>query len=211
MGYALAMAFGLYLHSDNATKDGILTFLQDRRLVVVSGPSGVGKGTLISRLVERYPGIFATTVSHTTRQPRPDEVDGKQYHFVTREQFRLLVQKDAFVEHNVFTVDYYGTSKQTIKDLQVKGKIVILDIERNGLNKIKDSGLDVRSVFISPPSVDALKTRLEARGTDSLVGIQRRISAATVEMRNSGVYDKVIINDDLDKAYREFEAWMLGR
>jgi guanylate kinase len=132
---------------------------------------------------------------------------------VSLDEFESLVQADGFLEHTVFSNNRYGTSKKTIEEQMAKGKVVILDIEMNGLAKIK-SQFDVRSVFISPPSLQELQSRLESRATESNENIQRRVAQASIEMENAekpGVHDNIIINNNLDKACEELEQWILGQ
>ncbi|CAH0047769.1 unnamed protein product [Clonostachys solani] len=194
--------------------DLILESYQDRRPIVISGPSGVGKGTLIGRLLERYSDTLATTVSHTTRQPRPGEVNHEAYHFICTQEFESLIENNAFVEYTFFSGNYYGTSRQTIKDQQAKGKIPILEIEMSGITQIKkNKALDMRFVFISPPSLQALEERLHKRGTESAKSIERRLEQAKVEMEQAkipGFHDIIIVNKNLEEAYIELEEWVSG-
>ncbi|POR38357.1 Guanylate kinase [Tolypocladium paradoxum] len=183
----------------------------DHRPIVVSGPSGVGKGTLYNLLFQRHPDTFCLSVSHTTRAPRDGEQDGVHYHFVPMESFEDLIAKDGFVEHAKFSGNRYGTSKMTIEEQTNKGKVVLLDIEMEGVKQIKQSSISARYVFISPPSVEVLESRLRGRGTEKEENIQRRLAQAKNELEYSqipGVHDKVIVNDDLEKAYKEFEDFV---
>ncbi|PHH88891.1 hypothetical protein CDD83_6903 [Cordyceps sp. RAO-2017] len=183
----------------------------DRRPVVVSGPSGVGKGTLYNRLFERHPDAFCLSVSHTTRAPRDGERDGVHYHFVPMDAFEALIARDGFVEHAKFSGNRYGTSKMTIEDQTRKGRVVLLDIEMEGVKQIKQSDMEARYVFIAPPSLDVLESRLRGRGTEKEESIQKRLAQARNELEYSqtpGVHDKVIVNDDLEKAYNEFEEFV---
>ncbi|VUC26834.1 unnamed protein product [Clonostachys rosea] len=209
------MAFGpSELDIRSAGLDLTLKPYKDRRPIVISGPSGVGKGTLIARLLERYPGTLATTVSHTTRQPRPGEVNHEAYHFLSTKEFESLIKSNAFLEYTFFSGNYYGTSRQTIKDQQAKGKIPILEIEMSGITQIKQNKfLDMRFAFISPPSLEALEERLNKRGTESAKSIERRLEQAKFEMEHAqipGSHDIIIVNKDLDEAYRELEEWVSG-
>jgi len=182
----------------------------------VSGPSGVGKGTLISRLLERHPDVFVTTISHTTRQPRPGELESgnNTYHFVNFAEFQSLIDQNAFVEHTFFSGNHYGTSWQTILDQQGKEKIVILDIDMNGVKNIRDTSkhFAVRCAFIAPPSLQVLEDRLRSRGTETDASIRTRLAQAGLEIGfadTRGVDDILIINHGLDDAYRRFEEWAL--
>lgn len=188
--------------------------LQDRRPVIISGPSGVGKGTLIDRLFNAHPDVFALTVSHTTRPPRPGEVEGRNYYYVSREDFASLIAQDAMVEYTEFSGNYYGTSKQTVADQESKGRVVVLDIEMHGIQQIKaNKSLDARCVFIKPPSFEELEQRLRQRGTETEEEVQRRLRRAKYELDSADsaeVYDLVIVNDDLDRAFREVEKFVFG-
>lgn len=165
--------------------------------VVISGPSGVGKGTLIGLLFERHPDTFAFSVSHTTRNPRNGEQNGINYHFVTKEAFQELKQSDGFVESAQFGSNFYGTSKATIEEQTAKGRVVVLDIEMEGVKQIRASDLEARFVFIAPPSEEELERRLRGRGTDAEKDILTRLAQAKKELdysKESGVHDKIIEN-----------------
>ncbi|KAI1400508.1 guanylate kinase [Hypoxylon fuscum] len=185
---------------------------QDRRPIIISGPSGVGKGTLIQRLFDAHPAVFTTTVSHTTRKPRTGEVEGVTYFYVSPSEFSSLVSKDAFVEHACFSGHYYGTSKQTIADQTVKGLVVVLDIDMQGVKQVKaSSDIDALYVFIKPPSFEKLEARLRSRSTEKEEDIQKRLAQAKVELEYAdtpGVHDAIIVNDDLEKAYQELEEFI---
>ncbi|KAG6027887.1 hypothetical protein E4U41_000815 [Claviceps citrina] len=184
---------------------------QDRRPLVISGPSGVGKGTLYKRLFDNHPDTFCLSVSHTTRGPRPGEQDAVDYHFVTMEAFEDLISKDGFVEHAKFGGNRYGTSKMTIEEQTKKGKVVLLDIEMEGVKQIKQSSIAARYIFIAPPSLSALEARLRGRGTEDEASVQKRLAQAHQELEFSktpGVHDKIIVNDDLDAAYKELEDYI---
>jgi guanylate kinase len=184
-------------------------------LIVISGPSGAGKGTLIQNLLNNHPDKFATTVSHTTRSPRVGEVDGVAYFFVSPSTFGSLISQDAFVEHTSFGGHHYGTSYQTIADQRAKRRMVVLDIEMQGVMQMKqmkaDPDFDPRYVFIKTPSFEVLETRLRKRGTETEESIQRRLAQAKVELEYAetpGVHDKIIVNDNKQKAYRELEEFI---
>ncbi|KAH9904002.1 guanylate kinase [Xylariomycetidae sp. FL2044] len=185
----------------------------DSRPFVIAGPSGVGKGTLYNMLFERHPGLFTFSVSHTTRNPRPGEQDGVHYHFVTKEKFKELIAQDGFVEHAQFGDNLYGTSKAAIQEKSSEGKVVVLDIEMEGVKQVKASSMDARYVFILPPSDEELERRLRGRGTETEASIQKRLAQAKKELefgRTEGTFDKLIVNDDLDRAYKELDEWVLG-
>lgn len=171
------------------------TLPTDRRPLVISGPSGVGKGTLFALLRERHPDTFTLSVSHTTRAPRDGEAHGEHYYFVTHGDFEDLIAKDGFVEHAQFSGNRYGTSKQTIKDQTEKGKVVVLDIEMEGVKQIKQSGMDARYVFVAPPSEEELEKRLRGRGTEKEESVQKRLKQAKLELeysRTPGVHDLIV-------------------
>lgn len=183
----------------------------DRRPLLISGPSGVGKGTLYNRLFASHPDTFTLSVSHTTRGPRPGETDGKDYHFVPMEDFEALIAKDGFVEHAKFGGNRYGTSKATIEEQTAKGRVVVLDIEMEGVKQIKKSAIDARYIFIAPPSLEALEQRLRGRGTETEESIQKRLTQAHNELeyaKTPGVHDFVLVNDDLDEAYKKLEEYV---
>jgi guanylate kinase len=186
--------------------------LPDRRPIVISGPSGVGKGTLRQKLFDAYPDTFALTVSHTTRKPRPGEVDGVDYFFTTPSTFTSLISQDSFVEHARFGDNYYGTSKQTIADQTAKGRVVVLEVEMEGVKQMRaSSSIDARYVFIKPPALETLEARLKGRSTENAGDIQKRLAQAKVELEfadTPGVHDKIIVNDDLDKAFEELHKFV---
>lgn len=182
----------------------------DRRPLVISGPSGVGKGTLCNRLFE-IPDTFAFSVSHTTRAPRAGEKHGTHYHFVTRDEFEALAAANGFVEHAEFGGNRYGSSRATLAEQAESGRVPVLDIEMEGVKQIRQSGLPARFVFIAPPSTAELERRLRGRGTESEASILKRLKQAEVEMeyaKTPGVHDKIIVNEDLDAAYRELEDFV---
>ncbi|KAM0561581.1 hypothetical protein ACHAPJ_002749 [Fusarium lateritium] len=182
----------------------------DRRPLVICGPSGVGKGTLIKLLFGRHPETFTLSVSHTTRSPRDGETDGVEYHFVTKDAFRDLIAKDGFVEHAQFGSNLYGTSKATIQEQTAKGQVVVLDIEMEGVKQVKASSIDARYVFVSPPDTEELEKRLRGRGTETEESIQQRLTRAQDELAwaRSAEFDKILVNDDLEKTYQELDAFV---
>ncbi|KII85766.1 hypothetical protein PLICRDRAFT_114960 [Plicaturopsis crispa FD-325 SS-3] len=183
------------------------------RPLVLSGPSGVGKSTLLKRLFAEFPDKFGFSVSHTTRAPRPGEVDGKDYHFVPVQTFTQLIKDGAFIEHAQFSGNFYGTSFQTVRAVAAQGRRCILDIEAQGVRQIKATTLNPVYLFISPPSLGALRERLAGRGTDTEAAVQKRLATALKEIayaQEPGVHDVVIVNDDLDRAYELFKRVALG-
>lgn len=188
--------------------------LQDLRPIVVSGPSGVGKGTLVQRLFDAHPDTFGFTISHTTRKPRRGEVDGAAYFFVSPSEFSSLHSQGAFVEHAYFSGNYYGTSQQTIEDQVNKGLVVVLDIELQGVKQMKaNPSIDARYVFIKPPSFEALEARLRARATENEEDIEKRLIQAKVELEyadSQATVDKIIVNDNIETAYEELDKFVFG-
>ena len=176
---------------------------------MVSGPSGSGKSTLLKRLFQDYPNRFDLSVSHTTRSPRPGEQHGREYNFTTRDDFLTLVDQGGFIEHAQFGSNLYGTSVQAVRDVADKGQICILDIEMEGVKSMKKTDLNPRYVFLQPPSLEILEQRLRARQTDKEEAISERLAQARneLEFANTGVHDKIIVNDDLERTYQEFRAF----
>ncbi|KAJ3134862.1 hypothetical protein HK100_003257 [Physocladia obscura] len=173
--------------------------------LVISGPSGVGKSTLLKRLFDKYPTSFGFSVSHTTRGPRPGEEDGKAYYFVTREKFDELVAANAFIEHTTFSSNSYGTSFETVQKVQDEGKICVLDVEMKGVQAIKNTTLNAKYIFISPANIAALEMRLRGRGTETEESIQKRVNSAAAEIAyaETGAHNKIIVNGDSeDKAFQ---------
>jgi len=185
------------------------------RPLVLFGPSGTGKSTLLKRLFANHPDKFGFSISHTTRSPRQGEANGKDYHFVTREDFVSLVNQDAFIEHAQFSGNMYGTSAKAVGDVAQLGRRCILDIDAQGVRLIKQNHPDLQPVFvfISPPSLPALRARLSGRGTETDETLKARLEAALEEIayaRGAGVHDVLIVNDELDRAYALLEKVALG-
>jgi len=183
------------------------------RPLVISGPSGVGKSTLLTRLFANHPAKFGFSVSHTTRSPRPGEVDGKHYYFVTQETFKQMIVNGAFIEHAQFSSNFYGTSFMTIQNVSGSGRRCILDIESEGVRQVKSTDLNPLYVFISPPSLASLKARLKGRGTETDESVAKRLATALKEVayaKQPGVHDLVIVNDNVDRAYNLLEKIALG-
>ncbi|MCJ8731120.1 hypothetical protein PDJAM_G00195760 [Pangasius djambal] len=182
------------------------------RPVVFSGPSGAGKSTLLKKLLKEFDGVFGFSVSHTTRKPRPGEENGKDYHYVSREDMEVGITKGEFIESAEFSGNMYGTSKAAVQAVQAQNLICILDIDMQGVKSIKKTNLNPIYVSIQPPSMDVLEKRLRARQTESEESLQKRLQAALVEMefsKKAGQFDVVIVNDDLDEAYEKLKAALL--
>ncbi|MBZ7986065.1 guanylate kinase [Campylobacter sp. Cr9] len=174
-------------------------------ILLISGPSGAGKSTLLERLAQDY-NDFYFSISATTRAPRVGEKEGVNYYYLTHEEFELGIKNDEFLEYANVHGNYYGTPLKPIYDALENGKNVILDIDVQGFRIVKDKlGKDFLSVFISPENEKVLKERLVCRGTESEDVISKRLHNATAEVQAIGRYDFFIINDDLDKAYKELK------
>ncbi|KAG8138682.1 putative Guanylate kinase isoform 2 protein [Naja naja] len=170
------------------------------RPVVLSGPSGAGKSTLLKKLLKDYDSVFGFSVSHTTRQPRPGEVNGKDYHFVTREEMQKEVDAGEFVEHAEFSGNIYGTSKAAIQAVQAQNQICILDIDLQGVRNIKKTDLNPIYISVQVPSIEIL--------TETEDSLQKRLQAAATDMelsKEAGLFDMIIINDDLEEAYMKLK------
>ncbi|KAL6755093.1 P-loop containing nucleoside triphosphate hydrolase protein, partial [Haematococcus lacustris] len=172
-------------------------------LLVVSGPSGVGKGTLIARLMALHPHRFGFCTSHTTRGPRPGEVDGQHYHFTTQSAMQSEIARGAFLEHASVHGNTYGTSLAAVAAVCSLGKLPLLDIDVQGARKVRSSVVGGRaaSVFVAPPSLPELEARLRGRATESEDRIQARLSAAAAEMEEAASYGDTVVNGQLDRAY----------
>jgi len=174
-------------------------------LLVISGPAGVGKGTINISLISRNSDI-RMSVSATTRQPRPGEIDGVHYFFKTEEEFQDMINKGAFLEYmRVFNTHYYGTPKSFVEQELAEGRSVILEIDVQGAMRVKAAYPDAVLIFIAPPSMSELKSRLIHRGTESSEAIDRRFETAYQEMKYINQYDYVVVNDILDLAIARTE------
>ncbi|XP_043832939.1 guanylate kinase isoform X1 [Dromiciops gliroides] len=174
------------------------------RPVVLSGPSGAGKSTLLKKLFQEYGNIFGFSVSHTTRSPRPGEENGKDYHFVTREEMQRDIDAGEFIEHAEFSGNMYGTSKAAVQAVQAMNRICVLDIDLQGVRNIKKTELHPIYISIQAPSLDILEKRLRDRKTETEESLKKRLAAAARDMESSqepNLFDLIIINDDLEEAY----------
>ena len=171
-------------------------------LVVVSGFSGAGKGTLMKELLKRYDN-YALSISATTRAPREGETDGKEYFFVTKEQFEKMRDERKLVEYAQYVNNYYGTPKEYVEQKMAEGKDVILEIEIQGALKVKKRFQDALLLFGTPPSAEELRRRLVGRGTETLEVINARLARAAEEASGMEAYDYLLINDDLDRCVEE--------
>lgn len=172
-------------------------------LIVLSGFSGAGKGTLMKRLFELHGEEYALSVSATTRAPRVGEEEGVAYFFKTNEEFEQMIAEDAFLEYAGYCDHYYGTPKAYVEEQLSKGKNVILEIEIQGALKVKEKRPDTLLLFVTPPNAEELKRRLVDRGTESADVIEARLSRASEEAKGVEAYDYLLVNDDLDTCVEE--------
>ena len=171
-------------------------------LVVVSGFSGAGKGTLMKKLVQEYDN-YALSVSATTREPRPGEMDGREYFFVSREEFKKRIAEDALIEYACYCDNYYGTPREYVEEQLEDGRDVILEIEIQGAHKVKQQYPDALTLFVMTPDAEELRYRLESRGTESAEVIEKRMQRAAKEAMGIEKYEYIVVNDNLEKCVDE--------
>ncbi len=174
-------------------------------LIVVSGFSGAGKGTLMKKLVAEYEG-YGLSISATTRKPRPGEEDGREYFFLTREEFEQRIADDALIEYAQYCGNYYGTPKDYVERQMALGRDVILEIEIQGALAVRQQYPDAILLFVTPPSAEELRRRLLGRGTETAEVIEERLRRAAEEAQGIEAYDYILINDDLETCVKEFHA-----
>ena len=179
---------------------------QNGLLIVLSGPSGVGKGTVRKALFESEGHNFTYSISMTTRQPRNGEIDGEDYYFVTREEFEKRIKEGKFLEYAEFVGNYYGTPIDKVEQNIAEGKEVVLEIEVEGARQVKEKMPDAVFIFIAPPSFNALYERLKRRGTERQEVITERLAKARRELRLMNDYDYIVINDDVENAADRIKA-----
>lgn len=177
------------------------------RSFIISGPSGVGKSTVLKGLMEKRGNLYFS-VSATTRQPRPGEEEGVHYHFLTLDTFREWIEQGEFLEHAEFVGNCYGTPRKYVYEAMDRGQDVILDIEVQGAMQVAEKMPEVVRIFIAPPSWSELERRLTARGTDTPEKIQGRLARAKEEVKLADTYDYFVINDSVENAVRELDAIM---
>ena len=180
--------------------------MRQSALITISAPSGAGKTSLVKALLEKRPDEVTVSVSHATRSMRPGEVDGRDYHFVSVEDFERRVEAGEFLEYARVFDNYYGTSRQPVEALLEQGRHVILEIDWQGARQVKQQIPETVSVFILPPSRDELRRRLTGRGTDDPAVIERRMADADREMAHFRDAEYLVINDDFDQALFDLEC-----
>ena len=178
-------------------------------LIVVSGFSGAGKGTIMKALLERYDN-YALSISATTRNPRPGEEEGKAYFFKTTEEFEKMIAKDDLIEYAMYVGNYYGTPKAYVEEQLCAGKAVILEIEIQGALKVKEKFPNTLLLFVTPPSAEELRKRLEGRGTETQEVIDGRMKRAIEEAEYMDQYDYLVVNDELDVCVEEMHHLIQG-
>lgn len=181
--------------------------------IVICGPSGSGKSTLLKRLLAEMRDKLTFTISHTTRKPRISELNGREYHFVSRSEMEEMIEKGDFIEHTEFSGNYYGTSKRAIQEAMKSGRAFILEVDIEGVKALqKIDGFKPIVIFIKPPSKQLLIERLSSRGTESAETIKRRLERADEEMKfaESGTvqFDLILVNDDLEQTYKSLVKFL---
>lgn len=181
------------------------------RPLVFCGPSGSGKSTLVSKMMKEFPDKFGFSVSHTTRKPRPGEVHTEHYHFITKEEMEKQISEGKFIETACFSGNLYGTSWEAVQAVANAGKVCVLDIDVQGVKQIKKTALNPWFIFVEPPSLEELESRLRGRNTESEESLQQRLSVAQEELaygKTPGMFDLVITNDNLDHAYSTLKDFL---
>ncbi|GAB4532897.1 MAG: guanylate kinase [Pleurocapsa sp.] len=179
------------------------------KLIVITGPSGVGKGTIVRKLLKRHPQL-CLSVSATTRKPRDREIDGKDYYFLSREEFEDAIAIGEFLEWAEYAGNYYGTPKSKVQEQLVLGNSILLEIELIGARAIAKIMPDALRIFILPPSLAELEQRIRKRGTNSEESIAQRLAIAETEIAASSEFDLTIVNEDLEQAISQVEAAIFG-
>ena len=181
--------------------------MEKGKFIVISGPSGVGKGTICNKLMNEVNAWYS--VSTTTREAREGEVDGINYYFVSKEEFEDKIKNNEFLQYNIYNGNYYGTSKEKVLEKLNQGINVFSEIDVNGGKNIKEIFSDAVLIYIAPPSMEELRNRLIGRGTDSEEVINNRLEIAKKEMKEAKYYDYIVVNDDLDRATNEVKDIIL--
>ena len=179
-------------------------------LIVVSGFSGSGKGTLMKELLSRYPDTYALSISATTRSPREGEAHGREYFFISKDEFEKMIAKGELIEYAKYVENYYGTPREYVEKKLEEGRDVILEIEIQGALKVKKAFPDTLLLFVTPPSAEELKQRLVGRGTETMDVIRSRMDRACEEAEGMDMYDYLIVNDELDTCVKEMHEIIQG-
>lgn len=180
-----------------------------KKLFVISGSSGVGKGTVLKGFLQKNPN-FMLSISCTTRKPRQDEVDGVNYFFLSKEEFQNCIDNDKFLEWAEFAGNRYGTKRKYIKQCLEEGKDIILEIDTQGALQVKKQMPEAVLIFICPPSIETLENRLRGRHTEDEAAIQKRLDEVKIELERAESFDYKVVNDDLDNAISELEKVING-
>jgi len=183
---------------------GVVHLKTNRKLIVITGPSGVGKGSLVKQLLEKYKNIWLS-VSATTRTPREGEIDGEDYFFWTKDKFETILKNNGFLEWAEFAGNFYGTPSHQVDSQLSMGRTVLLEIELEGARQIRSSSSECLQVFIAPPTFEELELRIRKRGTDAASAVKSRLERAKEEMKAQNEFDAVVINDELNVALAELE------
>lgn len=171
------------------------------KFIVISGPSGVGKGTICERLIKELGAYYS--ISMTTREIREGEVDGVNYYFISKDEFKRRIALGELLEYNIYNDNYYGTPKDKVLEKLEEGVDVFLEIDVNGARNIKRIFPDALLIYIAPPSIEVLRERLIHRGTEDMETVEKRLRIAEDELMQVGIYDYVVVNDDVEKAIQE--------
>jgi guanylate kinase len=200
-GYNTPLKGGSTINNQSVTNMG--------KLIVLTGPSGVGKGTLLKSLLTKHPEIYLS-ISATTRSPRSGEIDGQHYYFLERQKFEEMIAAGELLEWAEFAGNCYGTPRQPVEQQIAQGKIVLLEIELQGARQVRQSFPQGTQIFILPPSVEELENRIRGRGQDSEAAISRRLKQAKIELAAADEFDIKIVNDNFDEALANLEAAIFG-
>jgi len=176
-------------------------------LTVLTGPSGVGKGTIVRKILDNHSDVWLS-ISATTRQPRTGEIEGQHYLFLEKKDFQKIIDKEGFLEWALFSNNFYGTPKKSVKEKIKAGTNVLLEIELEGARQIRKTFPEALQIFLAPPNLSELEKRIRGRGTESEESIRDRLEIANRELIATKEFDAVVINEDVDKAFREIEGLM---
>tara|TARA_Y100001968_G_scaffold284246_1_gene283480 strand:- start:145 stop:711 length:567 start_codon:yes stop_codon:yes gene_type:complete len=176
-------------------------------LTVITGPSGVGKGTIVNKILDKHKDVWLS-ISATTRQPRIGEIDGEHYFFLEKKEFQKMIDKEGFLEWALFSNNFYGTPKKIVKQKIEKGINVLLEIELQGARQIRKSFPEAFQIFIAPPNLFELEKRIRGRGTETEDSIKDRLEIAKKEIIAKKEFDAVVVNEEIDKAYSDIENLM---